>query len=93
MRHEASLSARLGHMTEAPIPIPIDRELALDLAAHLELLVQLLVRGGIPNPEHAAQLLRRLNDAIRHSRQQAPGIGDRARPTTPKPPAEAGPRG
>jgi hypothetical protein len=49
-------------------PIPIDRELAGDLGEHLEL----VLRGGIPNPEHAAALLRRLNDAIRHSPPQPP---------------------
>jgi hypothetical protein len=56
-------------------PIPIDRELAFALAEHL----MAMARGGIPDMMEAANLLRRLNDAIRHSR-----------PTTPTPPAAAG---
>jgi hypothetical protein len=39
----------------------ISDELCTDLVAHLEL----GVRGGVPSPEYAAQLLRRLRDACR----------------------------
>jgi hypothetical protein len=48
--------------------LALDLELVLDLGEHLEL----VLRGGIPNPERAAELLRRLNNAIRHSRQSKP---------------------
>ena len=41
----------------------IDAELAADLVSHLEV----MVRGGIPSPERAAALLRRLATAIRES--------------------------
>jgi hypothetical protein len=52
-------------MNQPPKPsIAIDPELAQDLGANLEL----VLRGGFPSPQNAADLLRRLNDAIRHSR-------------------------
>jgi hypothetical protein len=53
-------------------PVPIDRELALALA---ELLMR-MARGAIPDMQEAANLLRRLNNAIRHSR---PGATPEAR--------------
>jgi hypothetical protein len=56
-------------------PILLAGELAEDIG---DLLLELSRNAVIP-PIRAANLLRRLNDAIRHSR-----------PATPKPPAAAG---
>jgi hypothetical protein len=41
-------------------PVAIDADLARDLASHLIM----VLRGGIPSPEAAARLLRRLDDAV-----------------------------
>jgi hypothetical protein len=49
-------------------PIPLDRELATKLADNL----LLICRGGIPSPEVAATLLRRLNTAIRYAERPPP---------------------
>jgi len=66
-RARARSTTTVYEMSEArETPVTLDPELAQALAAQLEL----DVRDAIPNPEHAAPLLRRLNDAIRrrHSR-------------------------
>jgi hypothetical protein len=48
-----------------PKQTALDNDLVNDLISHLEL----GVRGGVPSPEYAAQLLRRVNLAVVESRR------------------------
>jgi hypothetical protein len=63
--------------------LTLDPELVGDLLAHLEL----GVRGAIPNPEHAGQLLRRFRTAMVESQRGSPRPNrtGTTRPSAPEP--------